>query len=277
MHIWHQSFTDLDMVPLYRRTLVEHAARSSDAGVKVVIHGLRPGTYGRDFVPIDAIRHRYLEMLNESQIVEAALAAERQGYDAMALGCFYDPGLRAARSLVDIPVVGLSETCMLVACSLGHKFALIALNGDQQAQHAELARAYGLEHRLATTLAMEPAIDEYMLEGDDTTTRRIVDGFHRACRLAVESGAEVIIPGDGVLNEFVWRNNLLRFEGATVMDAIGVLFRYAAFMAGARSAVGLEVSRARTYAKPSAAMLSHARGFAGTRSIVEAEFSRGDQ
>jgi allantoin racemase len=249
----------------------------ADPGMSVTIHGLRPGTYGKDFVPIDAIRHRYLEMLNESQIVEAALAAERAGYDAVALGCFYDPGLRAARSLVDIPVVGLSETCMLVACSLGQKFALVALNRDQQVQHEELAHAYGLEKRLAAALAMDPPIDEYMLEGDDAATRPIVEGFHRACRRAVEAGAEVIIPGDGVLNEFVWRKQLLRFEDATVMDALGTLFRYAAFMAGARSTVGLEVSRVRHYAKPSTAMLDHARGFAGVKPVEEDEFSGGDR
>lgn len=277
MRIWHQSFTDLKMVPLYRRTLVEHAARVADPGTTVTVHGLRPGTYGKDFVPIDAIRHRYLEMLNENQIVEAALTAERAGYDAVALGCFYDPGLRAARSLVDIPVVGLSETCMLVACSLGQKFALVALNRDQQVQHEELARSYGLERRLAATVAMEPAIDEYMLEGDDATTRPIVEGFHRACRRAVDGGAEVIIPGDGVLNEFVWRKRLLRFENATVMDALGVLFRYAGFMVGARTSLGLEVSRVRHYAKPSAAMLGHARGLAGAKPIDESEFSGGDR
>jgi allantoin racemase len=273
MRIWHQSFTDLDMVPIYRRTLVEHAARTVDRDTTVTVHGLRPGTYGNEFVPIDAIRHRYLEMLNENQIVEAALAAERAGYDAFALGCFYDPGLRAARSLVDIPVVGLSETCMLVACSLGQKFALIALNRDQQIQHEELAHAYGFERRFAVSLAMDPPIDEYMLEGSDAETGSIVDGFHRACRRAVDAGAEVIIPGDGVLNEFVWRRGLLRFEKATVMDALGVLFRYAAFMGGARASLGLEVSRVLTYAKPSLAMLEHARGFAGTKTIDESEFS----
>jgi allantoin racemase len=242
MRIWHQSFTDLDMVPLYRRTLVEHAARAVDPGTTVTVHGLRPGTYGRNFVPIDAIRHRYLELLNGSQIIEAALAAEREGYDAFALGCFYDPGLHVARSLVDIPVVGLSETCMLIACSLGRKFALVALNHDQQAQHEELAQANGLERRLAATLAMEPAIDEYMLEGDEAATRSIIDGFQRACRRAIAAGAEVIIPGDGVLNEFVWRNGLLRFENATVMDALGALFRYASFMAGVRSSCGRHIS-----------------------------------
>ena len=273
MRIWHQSFTDLDMVPLYRRTLIEHAAKVVDPGTEVVVHGLRPGTYGRDFVPIDAIRHHYLEALNERQIVEAALTAEREGYDAVVLACFYDPGLRSARSLVDIPVVGLSEAAMLVACSLGQKFALIALNEDQKAQHEEIAEAYGLEKRLAASIAMQPPIDEYMLEGDDVATRPIVEGFHRACRLAMDAGADVIIPGDGVLNEFVWRKGLMRFENATVMDALGTLFRYAAFMAGAQKSLGLGVSRVRHYAKPSEAMLQHARSFAGIEPIPESAFS----
>ena len=277
MRIWHQSFTDLDKVPLYRRTLVDHAARVVDPGTAVAVHGLKPGTYGKDFVPIDAIRHRYLEMLNEQQIIEAALTAEREGYDAVALGCFYDPGLRAARSLVDIPVVGLSETAMLVACSLGQKFALIALNDDQKAQHEEIAHVYGLERRLAASLAMQPAIDEYMLEGDDQTTEPIVRGFHEACRRALDAGAEVIIPGDGVLNEFVWRKGLLRYGSASVVDSLGLLFRYAAFMAASRAAIGLEVSRVRHYAKPSAAMLDHARRFAGSRPIAEDEFSGGER
>ncbi len=276
MRIWHQSFTDLDMVPLYRKTLVEHAARACDPGMTVTVHGLKPGTYGRDFVPIDAIRHRYLEFLNESQICEAALAAERAGYDALALGCFYDPGLRQARSLVDIPVVGLSETCMLVACSLGCKFALIALNRDQKIQHEELAAAYGLERRLAAVIAMDPAIDEYTLEAETDSLRPVMDGFERACRHALEAGAEVIIPGDGVLNEFVWRHKLLRFAAASVMDSLGVLFRYAAFMAAARSCVGLEVSRVHYYARPSAAMLEHARAFARVVPIEEKEFSGQD-
>ena len=59
---------------------------------------------------------------------------------------------------------------MLIACSLGKTFGLIALNGDQQVQHEELADAYGLERRLATVVAMDPPIDEYMLEADDAAS-----------------------------------------------------------------------------------------------------------
>ncbi|NOG72753.1 hypothetical protein [Roseicella sp. DB1501] len=95
-------------------------------------------------------------MLSEQAGGEAALAAERGGYDAFALGCFYDPTLWAARSLVDIPRVDLSKSCMLLAM-----------------------------------------------------------------------GAEVLIPGDGFLTEFVRRHGLRSVDGAPVMDAPGLLFHYA--------------------------------------------------
>ena len=38
-----------------------------------------------------------------------------EGYDAVAVSCFADPGLELARSLVDIPVVSSCETALLVA------------------------------------------------------------------------------------------------------------------------------------------------------------------
>ena len=277
MRIWHQSFSDLDLVPVYRTTLQRHAAEVMPPGKSVTLHGLRPGTYGRDFAPIHAIRHRYLEMLNEQQVVEAALAAERAGYDAFALGCFFDPALRACRSLVDIPCVGLSETCMLVACSLGHRFGLVSLEGAQRAQHEELARAYGLKERLAGVVPMDPPIDEYMLEVGEEEARPLLDAFGEACRRLVEMGAEVVIPGDGFLNEFVWRHGVRTAHGgAVVMDALGTLFRYAGFMAGARAALGLQLSRVGHYARPPPAMLAQARAAAGLRPMEESDFSRGD-
>ncbi|GAC1339186.1 MAG: hypothetical protein NVSMB18_06960 [Acetobacteraceae bacterium] len=273
MRIWHQSFSDLDRVPLYRSTLARHAAAVMPAGESVVLHGLRPGTYGQDFAPIHAIRHRYLEFLNEAQVCEAALAAERAGYDAFALGCFYDPALRTVRSLVDIPAVGLSETCMLVACSLGHRFGLVSLEASQQAQHEELARAYGLRDRLAGVMPMQPPIDEYMLEIGDAEAQPMLDRFAEAGRQLVSMGAEVIIPGDGFLNEFVWRHGVTTLHGAVVMDAIGTLFRYASFMAGLQRTLGLTVSRLGCYAKPGTTMLEEARRRAGAQAVAESEFS----
>ena len=58
MRIWHQSFTDLTVMPLYRKTLTEHAAQVMGSDASVMIHGLRPGTYAAGCAPIDAIKHR---------------------------------------------------------------------------------------------------------------------------------------------------------------------------------------------------------------------------
>ena len=112
-----------------------------------------------------------------------------------------------------------------------------------------------------------------MLEADEAATAPIAAGFERACRRLLDAGAEVLIPGDGFLNEFVWRRRIAEVDGAPVLDALGVLFRHAAFMAGARARLGLGVSRRGHYARPSAAMLEQARARAGAMALGEEEFS----
>jgi allantoin racemase len=276
MRIWHQSFTDLSRMPLYRETLVQHAGRVTSPGTEVNVHGLRPGTYGDQFAPIDAIKYRYLESLNEEQLCEAALAAELAGFDAVAIGCFFDPALRAARSLVDIPVVSLAETCMLVACSYGRRFAVVTLCGDESANLTDLCEQYGLERRLAGILSMEPTIDEYALEERGGSVAAVDQGFRNACRRAFELGAEVIIPGDGVLNEYLYRHPCGDAVGATVLDATGVLFAYAEMLVNLRERAGMTVSRRQLYLKPPAEMLQFARAFSGRQPLRESDFSGGD-
>jgi len=47
-----------------------------------------------------------------------------------------------------------------------------------------------------------------------------------------------------------------------VMDSLGTLFQHAAFLARLARTTGTSVSRHQLYAKPSAAMVEHVRGFA---------------
>lgn len=59
-------------------------------------------------------------------------------------------------------------------------------------------------------------------------------------------------PGCGFLNEFVWRHDVTVLHGAVIMDALGILFRYAAFIAGARQALRLQLRQAAHYAEAAA-------------------------
>jgi len=262
MRIWHQSFTDLTVMPLYRKTIAEHAGAVMGQDAAVSVHGLRPGTYAEGCAPIDAIKYRYVATVHELQVCDAALVAEREGFDALALGCFFDPGLRAARSLVDIPVVGLGETCALVACSLARKFGLVTLCEEQSADYTDLMQAYGFERRFAGAIALDPPIDEFALEADEETARAIEERFDLACAAMVGRGAEIIVPADGVLNEFLVRRRRLTARGdVPVMDSLGALFRHAAFLVRLARTTGTGVSRHQFYARPPRAMVEHVRRF----------------
>lgn len=262
MRIWHQSFTDLTVMPLYRKTIAEHARAVMGQDAAVSVHGLRPGTYTKGCAPIDAIKHRYVAAVQELQVCDAALVAEREGFDALALGCFFDPGLRAARSLVDIPIAGLGESCALVACSLARKFGLVTLCEDQSADYSDMMLAYGLERRFAGAVALDPPIDEFSLEADEQAARAIEERFDLACAAVVARGAEIIIPADGVLNEFLVRRRRLTARGGVpVMDSLGALFQHAAFLVRLARTTGTRVSRHQFYARPSQAMVEHVRRF----------------
>jgi allantoin racemase len=270
--IWHQSFTDLDIFTQYRDTLREHGVQVMRGEAEVVVHGLRPGTYPAGIAPMDVNSIGGLRMLNEQQVLEAAVAAQDSGYDAMAIGCFFDPALHQARSLVDIPIVSLTESCMLTACSLGRKFAIVSITDFQKMLTEELAASYGLAGRMAGVVAMSPAVRLFDLERDGEVVDSIKQRFLACCHEALSLGAEVIIPGDGVLNEFLVRHRLLQVEGAVVLDSLGVLFQHAAFLARGRAAGVLDVSRRLLYAKPTAVMLEHTRNRSALRS-KESDFS----
>lgn len=273
IRIWHQSFTDLSTMPLYGATLNEHARRVTPEDVEVVPHGLQPGTYGDGIAPIDAIRYRYLEFLNEQQICEAALGAERDGFDAIAIGCFFDPALRAVRSLVDVPVVSLAESCLLTACSLGRAAGIVTLCGDESDNLLDLARSYGLVQRTAAVVGLDPAIDEFALEADEDRVTDILASFELASSRVLASGADVIIPGDGVLNEFLVRNGCTSIGGVPVMDSIAVLLHHAVMLVRLRRSTGLGVSRHGYYARPPSAMVASARNFASLKVISTDSFS----
>ena len=265
-------------MPLYRKTLAEHASAVMGNDAAVTVHGLRPGTYAEGCAPIDAIKYRYVASINELQICDAALVAEREGFDAVAIGCFFDPGLRAARSLVDIPIAGLGETCALVACSLARKFGLVTLCEDQSADYTDMMLAYGLERRFAGAVSVSPSIDEFALEANEETARAIEERFDQACALVVERGADIVIPADGVLNEFLVRRGRLTARGdVPVMDSLGVLFQHAAFLARLARTTGAGVSRHQFYARPSQAVVEHVQRFSRQQELANDFSGKGDR
>jgi Asp/Glu/hydantoin racemase len=66
-------------------------------------------------------------MLTDLAYVEAAMRAQRQGFDGIVIGAVADYGLGTIRASVDIPVVGCGQASLLTAAGIGDKFGIVTI------------------------------------------------------------------------------------------------------------------------------------------------------
>ena len=76
-----------------------------------------------------SIESRYDEVLASPFVVEKAVWAEENGYDAVVVSCMNDPAVEAVKELLKIPVVGPREAAWNVANILGKKVSWISAKG----------------------------------------------------------------------------------------------------------------------------------------------------
>ncbi len=102
-----------------------------------------------------SIESMYEEYLSIPASVKRAVQLESEGWDAIILGCFGDPGLDAFRELLSIPVIGPCEASVLMAASLGHRFAIITITESVIAFTERLVRNIGVGEKLASVRAVD--------------------------------------------------------------------------------------------------------------------------
>ncbi|HEY6492713.1 MAG TPA: aspartate/glutamate racemase family protein [Trebonia sp.] len=256
MRIWHQSITDLTRLPGYRTALAEHAAAVCEPSVAVDLHGVEPGTYPPGLAPIETTCYPWLSSLLTIQVVQNIIGAERAGYDAVIISCFLDPGLREARSAVDIPVVSALESALLAAPVVAGSVGLVGLGGAMAADMKRLADGYGLGGRIAAIVPVTPGITELEIDSPDSR-EAVVERVDRAAREAVAAGAELIVPAEGVLNAILVRAGVTELAGVPVLDSFGLLLSQAVSYAGLWRRTGLRTSRRGLYARAPEAARTH--------------------
>jgi allantoin racemase len=132
-----------------------------------------PRTLGRD----------HDETLFAVAVAEAGLGAGVAGFDAVVIDSFFDPGLYALRSRLDIPVVGAGHASYLLALTLGGNFSVLL--PVPEARHA-VTKALAL-HGLTENCASIRTVD----------TASLVDEARRAME---DDGADVVIVGATTLH-----------------------------------------------------------------------------
>ncbi len=114
---------------------------------------------------------------------------EAETADVFVIACASDPGIEAARTATDRPVLGVFRSAVAMAVARAERFGVIAIVEASKARHRAALRAMGLEARLAVEIALNVSMDT-LLDAEAARTRLI-----QAARRCVEAGAETVILG----------------------------------------------------------------------------------
>jgi len=138
----------------------------------------------------ETIESAYDEAYAIPPTLELVKKANREGYDAVILACFSDPGLEAAKEISEIPVIGIEESSLHMAAMLGSKFTVVTPRKQRIPSKREHVHMRGMSHFLASVRSLDLSVAETDAD-PERTKKRVLE----VSRQAVEDGAEVIILG----------------------------------------------------------------------------------
>lgn len=123
----------------------------------------------------------------------AQVAAE--GFDALIISGFGDPGLATLRQRVSLPVHGIAEAGIAEAARGGRRYSIVTVTPDLHDSLLLAAKAHGLQGTLASIRFTQAPLDAVM-----STPQALEAALFEACQDAMHhDGAQAIVIGGGPL------------------------------------------------------------------------------
>ena len=242
MKIWHQSFAQLDALPVYREALEAHLRKAAAPGTEVVIHGMDPRTKPAFETGKTDIAYPYLQFLHANQFLDNVMQAEKEGYDAFLMSTFPDPYLEVARTLVDIPVIGFGFSSMHTAAYLGRRFGIVCFLRDLMPHYVENVRKYGMDHLGGPIRALGLAYAD--IHKGFADPQPVIETFTRVAREMIETdGVDVLLAGEGPLSLLLHSNGIHRIDEVPIVDGFATTLKAGEMMVGLRRSSGMTVTR----------------------------------
>lgn len=251
IRIWEQGLVATFSIDGYKELIQDHYRAYSRPDTVIETHGLRDRAGGAaEAIAGRAVNHLALYHRQETAVAKRIVEAERSGADVAIIGVMQDPGLDLARSMCQIPVIGYGETSMHTACMLGSTFSFVAINPPMTVVLERQIHQRGLGHRAGPVMIMDcgyPALTA-AVHGD---VDEFMNAFMAAAREAVRAGSDVIVPGQTIICELLWREGVGEVDGALVLDPRPYLVGLAETQALlARAGRPVKPSRGFLYATP---------------------------
>jgi allantoin racemase len=243
MKIWWQSSTPIHRLHDYRNTLAAHLDAVKRPDTDVHLNGVDNGSMDLHYNAVVA-----MNSYGAGGVLNKIMQADAQGYDAVAIGCFLDPAMQEAREVVSIPVLGLGETSMLVACMQGHKFSGVAFHAKQSQYYDRKAFEYGLASRHIPFGSL--GIDFNQVQSAFANPAQMTDIFIAEARRLASQGAEVILAACATVNAIIRREKIHEVDGVLILDCNAVLLKMTESMADLARTAGVRTSRRLLYQQP---------------------------
>jgi Asp/Glu/hydantoin racemase len=171
----------------------------------------------------------YVQYMHIGQVIENALKAEREGFDAFVTAGLRDLGHAELREAVDIPVVFAGEASYHTASLLARRFAVVHYDEWSVITTRAIVERYGMGHlclpgshmgHLGYTMTD-------LLTLFEKNPQPFIDEFKTAARIAIDQGAEMLITDFAATSIFLQENNVKDVDGVPVLDTHAALIKTA--------------------------------------------------
>jgi Asp/Glu/hydantoin racemase len=233
--IWAQGATSEAAHRNYLAALLPHMQSCVDPDFALTFHTTTP--------PVTTV-HALTEFRFSREVIRGAIEAEKQGCDVFFMNHFQDVGLYEARAAVAIPVLGLGETTLLHACTMGRRLGLLAINPAFIPAHFDQVTRYGLQQRVAGIRTINANISDYM-EAFASPEKKAALGaiFEREARRLLDDGADVIVPTGGIPMMLFAHEPGANIDGAPIVNGVTIVVKAAEMAVKLRKLGGIGASR----------------------------------
>ncbi len=217
------------------------------------------------------IEYRSYETIVSRGIIQATRQAAREGFDALAIGCFYDTALHDAREISGEMVV--TAPCLAsceIAASLANRFGIIVGRRKWVNQMNAVAREHGYGERLSGFYHVELGVNDFQADHAETERRLVAAGK----RAVEEDYAEALILGCTL--EIGFYREIEKAVGVPVIDPSIAAMKRAEYAANLKRQCGWVPSRMWSCEPPPEEEIARFGGFDegdafAQRLVVEAE------
>ncbi len=217
------------------------------------------------------IEFRSYEALVTRGIIRAVRAAACEGFDAFAIGCFYDTALHDAREISgDMIVTAPCQSSCEIAATLANRFGVIVGRRKWVNQMQSTVHEHGHRDRLSGFYHVELGVNDFQRDHTETN-RRLTEAGRKAVD---EDYAEAMILGCTL--EVGFHNELSETLGVPVIDPSIAALKRAEYAAILKRQCGWVPSRKWSCEAPPEEEIARFGGFDngeafGNRVVVEAD------